>query len=195
MNQKPPEQNPPQHSLPAIEAFPDLASAPPLSYARIKELNDRHKAIAQMEIMGYRIRDIAREMDCHEMTVHRIKSDPVYKVYIGDLRKQVEEVSVFDAAAYLTSMTEETFRTMADLMRNAESENVRGAMAKEFADRQVPKVAKSEHKEETVIHFGDSIQNLALALADNMRVDPNRLVGKTNEEVIDLLEGEIDDQA
>lgn len=182
----------PQHSLPAIESIPELADAPPLSYAPLEELNDRHKAIAQMEIQGFRNKQIARELDVHEMTIFRVKSSPIYKLYIGDLRKKVEDVSVFDAAAHLERITEKTMRTLENLMDNADSENVRVSAAKELFDRQMPKVSKTEHKEETVIHFGDSVQNLAAALADNMRVDPNRLIGKTNEQVVDLLEGEID---
>lgn len=190
-----PENNKPavsQHSLPAIQAIPGLDTAPPLSYAPIEELNDRHRAIAQMEIQGFRNKDIARELDAHVMTVYRVQNSPIYKVYISDLRKKVEEVSVFDAAKYLERITPKTMRTLENLMDNADSENVRVAAAKELFDRQMPKVSKTEHKEETVIHFGDSIQNLALALADNMRVDPKRLDGKSDEEVIDLLEGEID---
>jgi hypothetical protein len=172
--------------------MPELRSVPPLTYAPINELNDRHRAIAQLEVMGWKNSDIAKELGVHEMTIYRVRNSPVYKIYIKDLRKRVEDNAVFDVAAYLTTMTEETFRTMADLMRNAESENVRGAMVKEFADRISPKVARSEHKEETVIHFGDSVQNLAKALADTMRIDPARLHDKSDTEVLDLLEAEFD---
>ena len=181
----------PNHELPALQAFPELESAPPLSYAPIEELNDRHRAIAQMEIMGYKNKQIARELDCHQMTIHRVRSSPVYKIYIGDLRKQVEEASVFDATKYLDRITEKTMRTLEHLMDDADSENVRVSAAKELFDRQMPKVSKTQHEETKIIEFGDSIQNLALALADNMKIDSQQLTGKSDEEVIDLLEGEI----
>ena len=76
-------------------------------------------------------------------------------------------------------------------MPEPSSENVRVSAAKELFDRQMPKVSKTQHEETTIIEFGDSIQNLALALADNMKIDPQQLTGKSDEEVIDLLEGEI----
>ena len=172
-----------------LRDLPEIASAPPLSFGRIEELNDRHRAIAQMEVMGWRIKDIANELGVHEMTVYRVKHSPVYKVYIKDLRKRVEEQSTFDAAAHLDKITEKTVRTLETLMDSADSENVRVSAAKELFDRQMPKVAKSEHKEETVIQFGDSVQNIALALADSMRLPPESLAGKSDEEVVDLLEG------
>lgn len=184
----------PKHEQPAIQAFPELESVPPLSYAPIEELNDRHRAIAQMEIMGYKNRQIARELNCHEMTIYRVKSSPIYKVYVADLRKQVEEASVFDATKYLDRITEKTMRTLEHLMDDAESENVRVSAARELFDRQMPKVSKSQHEEKTIIEFGDSVQNLAAALADNMRIDPQQLTGKSDEEVIDLLEGEINQE-
>lgn len=174
-----------------LESFPELESVPELSYEPIQELNDRHRAIAQMEVMGYQNRQIARELNCHEMTVYRVKASPVYKVYIKDLRKRVEESAPFDIAGYLNSVSKETFQVMTDLMRNAESENVRGSMAKELADRIYPKVTKSEHEETKVIEFGDSVQNLAHALADHMKVDPKKLAGKSDDEIIDLLDEEI----
>ncbi|HDZ27021.1 hypothetical protein LCGC14_1761850 [marine sediment metagenome] len=184
----------PNHELPAIQAFPELASTPPLSYAPIEELNDRHRAIAQMEIMGYKNRQIARELDCHEMTIYRVKSSPIYKVYVGDLRKQVEEESVFDAVKYLDRITPKLLRRLEYLSENAESENVQVTAGTSLLDRSMPKVTKTKHEETTIIEFGDSIQNLALALADNMKIDPQQLTGKSDEEVIDLLEGEINQE-
>ena len=184
----------PNYSIPAIQAFPELESTPPLSYAPIEELNDRHRAIAQMEIMGYKNRQIARELECHEMTIYRVKSSPIYKVYIADLRKQVEEISVFDATKYLDRITEKTMRTLEHLMDDAESENVRVSAAKELFDRQMPKVSKTQHEETKIIEFGDSIQNLALALADNMKIDPQQLIGKSDGEIVDLLDEEINQE-
>ena len=181
----------PNHELPALQAFPELESAPPLSYAPIEELNDRHRAIAQMEIMGWKNKQIARELDCHQMTIHRVRSSPIYKIYVSDLRKQVEEASVFDAVKYLDRITPKLLRRLEYLSENAESENVQVTANLGLLDRSMPKVTKTQHEETKIIEFGDSIQNLALALADNMKIDSQQLIGKSDEEVIDLLEGEI----
>ncbi len=170
----------------------ELESAPPLSYAPIEELNDRHRAIAQMEIMGWKNKQIAKELNCHQMTIHRVRSSPIYKIYVSDLRKQVEEASVFDAVKYLDRITPKLLRRLEYLAENADSENVQVTANLGLLDRSMPKVTKTQHEETKIIEFGDSVQNLAAALADNLSIKPEQLTGKSDEEVIDLLEGEID---
>jgi len=170
----------------------------PLSYERLNKLKDWHRIMAEMQVMGYQNRKIALELGVHEMSVAKVQSDPIYKVYIKDLRKRAEENSVFDVARYLQTMGEETFRTLADLMKYSESDNVRVTAAKEFADRISPKVNRTESEHTNIIYLeSDTIRMLAENFKQSCDIESEQLEGKSDEEIIDIfeksLEGEKDE--
>ena len=167
----------------------DIDENPLAHYKLITKLKDWHKIMAEMQVMGYQNRKIAGELDVHETSIARVQRDPIYKVYIKDLRKEAEENSVFDVASYLQTMGEETFRTLADLMKNSESDNVRVTAANAFADRISPKISKTESEIKSTIYLeSDTIKMLADNLKQSCNLDPKMLEGKSEEEVFDILE-------
>ena len=171
----------------------DINDNPLAHYKLIDKLKDWHKIMAEMQIMGYQNRKIALELGVHETSVARIQRDPIYKVHIKDLRKQAEENSVFDVADYLKQVTEKTFRTLASLMENSDSDNVRVTAANAFADRISPKITKTESESKSVIYLeSDTIKILAQNLQQSCNLDPKMLEGKSDEEVIDILEKSVE---
>jgi len=165
----------------------------PYSQGNIGKLKDWHKIFAEMQLMGKRNVDIAKELRVHEMTLAKVQRSPVYKVYIKDLRKMAEEDSVFDVAKHLQQVTQKTFETMYDLMVNAESETVRASMVKEHADRINPKVTKIESDTKSTIYLeSETIQMLAQNLKESFKLTDIDFEGKTDDEVIDLLEEHTD---
>ena len=162
----------------------------PLSHNRLKDkLKDWHKIMAQMQVMGYQNRKIALELGVHEVTLSRIQADPIYKVYINDLRKQAEENSVFDVAAHLQRVTRKTFEKMETLMDNARSETVQAMMVKEYADRINPKINRTESETKSVIYFeSETIKMLAENFQESCDIDAKQLEGKSEEEIIEIFE-------
>jgi len=165
----------------------------PYTQGNIGKLRDWHRIFAEMQLMGKRNKDIAVELQVHEMTLAKVQRSPVYKVYIKDLRKQAEEDSVFDVAEHLRRVTPKTFETMYDLMVNAESETVRASMVKEYADRINPKINKFQSESKSTIYLeSDTIKLLAQNLRESCDLTEVDFEGKTDDEVIDILESSID---
>ena len=166
----------------------------PYTQGNVQKLKDWHKIFAEMQLMGKRNVDIAKELKVHEMTLAKVQRSPVYKIYIKDLRKQAEEDSVFDVAKHLQQVTQKTFETMYDLMVNAESETVRASMVKEHADRINPKVTKIESDTKSTLYFeSETIQMFAQNLKESCNLTNIDFEGKTDDEVIDLLEEHVEE--
>jgi len=166
----------------------------PYTQGNVNQLKDWHRIFAEMQLMGKRNKDIAAELQVHEMTLAKVQRSPVYKVYIKDLRKQAEEDSVFDVAEHLRRVTPKTFETMYDLMVNAESETVRASMVKEYADRINPKINKFQSESKSTIYLeSDTIKMLAQNLIESCKdLTDVSFEGKTDEEVIDILEQSVE---
>ncbi len=165
----------------------------PLKHRKLDKLKDWHCIMAEMQVMGWKATKIAEELGDHIMSVMRVQRDPIYKVFIADLRKQAQENSTYDVAAHLARVTEKTFTTLEELMEHSESDNVRVTAAKEFADRISPKVSKVEADVKNVIYLeSDTLQMLAENLKQSCNLDPALLDGKTDEEIIDILEAEVE---
>lgn len=165
----------------------------PYTQGNVQKLKDWHRIFAEMQLMGKRNVDIAKELQVHEMTLAKVQRSPVYKIYIKDLRKQAEEDSIFDVSKHLQQVTQKTFETMYDLMVNAESETVRASMVKEHADRIRPKVTKIESDTKSTIYIeSETIQMLAQNLKETCNLTDVDFTDKTDEEVIDLLEEHVE---
>ena len=165
----------------------------PYTQGNIETLKDWHKVFAEMKVMGYQNVKIAKELNVHEMTLAKVQRSPIFKVYLNDLRKQAEENSVFDVAAHLQRVTKKTFETMEALMDNAESETVRASMVREYADRISPKVNKTEHESTNTIFLeSDTVKQLATNLIQSCNLTQDHLEGKTDEEIIDILESSVE---
>lgn len=165
----------------------------PYTQGNITKLKDWHRIFAEMQLMGKRNVDIARELDVHEMTLAKVQRSPIYKVYIGDLRKQAEEDTVFDVAAHLRKMTPKVFENLESLMNNAESETVRMSATKEYTDRISPKVTRIEAESKNVIYLeSNTIQQLAQNLKESCNLTDANFDDKSDDEIIDLLESSID---
>lgn len=165
----------------------------PYTQGNITKLKDWHRIFAEMQLMGKRNVDIARELDVHEMTLAKVQRSPIYKVYIGDLRKQAEEDTVFDVAAHLRKMTPKVFENLESLMNNAESETVRMSATKEYTDRISPKVTRIEAESKNIIYLeSNTIQQLAQNLKESCNLTDANFDDKSDDEIIDLLESSID---
>jgi len=165
----------------------------PYTQGNVNQLKDWHRIFAEMKLMGRRNKDIAAELQVHEMTLAKVQRSPVFKVYIKDLRKQAEEDSVFDVAEHLRRVTPKTFETMYDLMVNAESETVRASMVKEYADRINPKINKFQSESKSTIYLeSDTIKMLAQNLIESCDLTDVSFKDKTDEEVIDILEQSVE---
>jgi len=165
----------------------------PYTQGNIGKLRDWHRIFAEMQLMGKRNKDIAVELQVHEMTLAKVQRSPVYKVYIKDLRKQAEEDSGFNVADHLRRVTQKTFEVMYDLMTNAESETVRASMVKEHADRINPKINKFQSESKSTIYLeSDTIKLLAQNLRESCDLTDVDFEDKTDDEVIDILEQSVD---
>jgi len=165
----------------------------PYTQGNINQLKDWHRIFAEMQLMGKRNKDIAVELQVHEMTLAKVQRSPVYKVYIKDLRKQAEEDSGFNVADHLRRVTQKTFETMYDLMVNAESETVRASMVKEHADRINPKINKFQSESKSTIYLeSDTIKLLAQNLRESCDLTDVDFEDKTDDEVIDILEQSVE---
>ncbi len=166
----------------------------PYTQGNVNQLKDWHRVFAEMKLMGKKNKDIAAELRVHEMTLAKVQRSPVFKVYIKDLRKQAEEDSGFDVAAHLRRVTQKTFETMYDLMVNADSETVRASMVKEHADRIDPKINKFQSESKNTIYLeSDTIKMLAQNLIESCKgLTDESFEGKTDEEVIDILEQSVE---
>jgi len=161
----------------------------PYASEGITTLKDWHRIFAEMQLMGKRNVDIARELGVHEMTLARVQRSPVYRIYIKDIRKRAEEDSVFDVAAHLKRVTPKVFETLEHLMMNAESETVRASMVKEYADRISPKVTRIEAETKNVVYLeSETIQMLAKNLMESTSLTGKEFDDKSDDEIIDILD-------
>ena len=165
----------------------------PYTTEGITKLKDWHRIFAEMQLLGKRNVDIARELDVHEMTLAKVQRSPVYRVYIKDLRKRAEEDSVFDVSAHLKRVTPKVFETLENLMNNAESETVRMSATKEYTDRISPKVTRIEAEMKNVIYLeSETIQMLAKNLRESTGLTGQEFDDKSDDEIIDILESSIE---
>jgi len=161
----------------------------PYASEGITKLKDWHRIFAEMQLMGKRNVDIARELGVHEMTLAKVQRSPIYRIYVTDLRKRAEEDSVFDVAAHLKRVTPKVFETLEKLMNNAESETVRMSATKEYTDRISPKVTRIEAETKNVVYLeSETIQMLAKNLMESTSLTGKEFDDKSDDEIIDILD-------
>ena len=161
----------------------------PLSTDKLSKLNDRHRIICEMELMGKKMYEIAAELGCHYLNVWKVRNDPLYRVYYEERKKQITEQSNVDIADHLKRISGKTMQTLEYLSDHAKSETVKVKAAEALFDRQLPKINKIEKNE----HLRFSVQTNELTDAISMfmeaaGISPKQLEGKTEEEIVELME-------
>jgi len=173
---------------------PHVPPEPPLyQYTPLQKLNDRHKMMAEFQVMGWTQTNIAREFGLTQPYVWKIQNDPTYRIYLEELRKRVTENQEFDIQAFLNETTEDTFRANHALIQNSDDEKVRQRAIENFMDRQSPKVNKIDRRDESVIRFETNTLGKAIgAFVESLGMDPAMVKNMSEDEVIDLLEENVD---
>jgi len=143
-----PYANQPPALTPEDRHTPHVPPEPPVAqYKPLQKLNDRHKMMAEFQVMGWTQVNIAREFGLSQPYVWKIQNDPTYRIYVEELRKRVVENQEFDIQAFLLDVTEDTFRANHALIQNSQDEKVRQRAIENFMDRQSPKVNKIDRRD------------------------------------------------
>jgi len=189
--------NPYSHDTPPpVPLDPHTPHVPPephsLNFVALRTLNDRHKMMAEFQVMGWTQVAIAREFGLSIPYVWKIQQDPVYKLHTEELRKRTEENAEFDIKEFIAKSSEKTWRRMYAL-QDSEDEKIAIRATENFADRQSPKINKIDRRDESVIYMETNMLGKAVgAFMESLGRSPKELEGMKEDDVIDLLEENVD---
>jgi len=173
--------------LPYLKPEPAFAQ-----YESLKKLNDRHKMMAEFQVMGWTQTAIAKEFGLTQPYVWKIQHDTVYMLHVEELRKRVEENQEFDISKFIAASSEKTWRRM-HALQDSEDEKIAIRATENFADRQSPKINKIDRTNESVIHLESNTLGKAIgAFMDSLGLDPKTVEGMEQKDVVKLLEENVD---
>ncbi len=157
----------------------------------LTKLSATHEQIAFMEALGQKPMAIAEKVGLNIGSVHRIKTDPLYKVFLADVKREIRERAIATGVDLVERFNMEApgaAETLFDLHANAEKAGDRIKAAVEVLDRstEAPQPRRIiDNREEGGLHIhipGTAMKGIAKALTDTGHEDTLELLEQSPNE-------------
>lgn len=151
----------------------------------LTKLSATHEQIAFMEALGQKPMAIAEKVGLNIGSVHRIKTDPLYKVFLADVKREIRERAIATGVDLVERFNLEApgaAQTLFDLHKDAEKDGDRIKAAVEVLDRstEAPQPRRIlNNPEEGGLHIhipGGAMKGIAKALTDTGHEDTLELL-------------------
>lgn len=140
-----------------------------------KELNAKHHLMVLMDAVGASTAEIAAELGYSPSTVSTLRSSPLYRAKLTDIKARLESASTTAVLDKITAEAGKCVETLIDLRDNGDGDvppNVRLAAAKDLLDRVVPKKTDTSSEDRSVhIHLSSDDTRRLQGVLSEVRAD------------------------
>ena len=157
----------------------------------LSKLSATHEQIAYMEALGQKPMAIAEKVGLNIGSVHRIKADPLYKLFLSEIRREMREKAIATGVDLVERFNVEApgaADTLFELHREAEKDGDRIKAAVEVLDRsteapQPRRIIDNQGEGGLHIHIpGTAMKGIAKALTDTGHEDTLELLEQSPNE-------------